>query len=363
MINLHQSSFILGLRALAALLILSHHFALYAPLRDWAAPLAGDLLDWLGQYARATQVFFVVSGFVAARTLSQRRWHADGLMRFALQRYCRLGLPYLVVTAAIIPVYAFARGWVPDDVLGAPVTFEQFLAHVFFLQDILGYESLSAGLWFVCINFQLTVFFALAQWAAQRWDAEGLVRLMHWGLSIHSLLYFNLNPQWECWGLFFYPYFFMGVLVYRALQSGSQREWLLFQMLMLLALCYAWRWRIVIAMFFAAVLYAAERSGFAQRWPRQRLITGLGRISFSLFLVHFPVLVATGAFWARMGWQAPEAALLGLLVALKLSLAGAWLFHRWVEAPAARLSRRLRPADPTPSTAATRPNQALAFEN
>ena len=60
-----QPSFIQALRAFAALTILSHHFALYAPLSEWASPLLGDLLSWLAKYARATQVFFVVSGFMS----------------------------------------------------------------------------------------------------------------------------------------------------------------------------------------------------------------------------------------------------------------------------------------------------------
>ena len=38
---------ILALRALAALVILWHHFASYPPLSAWAAPLLGPALEWL----------------------------------------------------------------------------------------------------------------------------------------------------------------------------------------------------------------------------------------------------------------------------------------------------------------------------
>ncbi len=82
-----QPYFIQALRASAALTILWHHFALYAPLSEWAAPLLGDLLSWLARYARATQVFFVVSGFVAAQTIGTRVWRFSQLGRFALQRH------------------------------------------------------------------------------------------------------------------------------------------------------------------------------------------------------------------------------------------------------------------------------------
>ncbi|MFN4326188.1 MAG: acyltransferase family protein [Azonexus sp.] len=339
-----QPSFIQALRAFAALTILWHHFALYAPLSDWAAPLLGDLLSWLAQYARATQVFFVVSGFVAAQTIGTRVWRFNELGRFVIQRYCRLGLPYLAIVLAILPIYELARGWVPDEVLGQPVTWAQFLAHLFFLQDILGYEALSAGLWFVCINFQLGFGYAFGMVLQQRFGkgGDGLFTLLGWGSSIYSLFHFNLDPSGESWALYFFPYFFLGIVVHKAVMRRAGRELLAFQGLMLLAVLYEWRWRVVIAMVFGMILFVAERSGLGQRWPRSRWVAALGRVSFSLFLVHFPVLVLVGALWARLGWDAPEQAVAGLLVAFLASVACAWAFHRWVETPAATLSRRFR---------------------
>lgn len=343
-----RPSFILALRAFAALTIVWHHFALYAPLTDWAAPLWGGFLAWLAQYARATQVFFVVSGFVAAQTIGTRVWSVNQLGRFAIQRYCRLGLPYLAIVVAILPIYEFARGWVPDDVLGQPVSLAQFLAHLFFLQDILGYEALSAGLWFVCINFQLGFGYAFGMVLQQHFGKgkEGIFTLLGWGSSIYSLFHFNLDPGGECWAMYFFPYFFMGILVHKALVRRSPIEFVAFQGLMVLAILYEWRWRLVIAMLFGMMLFVAERSGLGQRWPRSRLVAALGKISFSLFLVHFPVLVLVGALWARMEWSSPEAAVCGLLFAFLLSLTSAWAFHRWVETPSALLSKRFRAPDP-----------------
>lgn len=343
-----RPSFILALRAFAALTIVWHHFALYAPLTDWAAPLLGGFLAWLAQYARATQVFFVVSGFVAAQAIGTRVWSVNQLGRFAIQRYCRLGLPYLVIVVAILPIYEFARGWVPDDVLGQPVSLAQFLAHLFFLQDILGYEALSAGLWFVCINFQLGFGYAFGMALQQHFGRgkEGIFTLLGWGSSIYSLFHFNLDPGGECWAMYFFPYFFMGILVHKALVRRSPIEFVAFQGLMVLAILYEWRWRLVIAMLFGMMLFVAERSGLGQRWPRSRLVAALGKISFSLFLVHFPILVLVGALWARMEWSSPEAAVCGLLFAFLLSLTSAWAFHRWVETPSALLSKRFRAPDP-----------------
>jgi peptidoglycan/LPS O-acetylase OafA/YrhL len=345
-------SFIVALRACAALIILWHHFALYPPLRDWAAPLVGGLLDWIEHNARATQVFFVVGGYVMARSMSAHDWSLRRIGCFALQRYFRLGIPYLATIALILPVYAFARGWVPDAVLGAPVTLAQLLAHLFFLQDVLGYEPLSAGLWFVCINFQLGLVYAACLWLRDRFGGgrKDFVALVGWPLALLSLFHFNLDPAGESWWLYFFPYFFMGVLIHRALRGGvAQLEFWFYQLLIVIALVYEWRWRLGIALAVGFLLFAAEKLEFGAYWPRNRMVARLGQISYSLFLIHFPVLVAVGALWARLGWTAPAAAVAGLLVAFLLSIAAAFAFHRWVEVPASHLTRRSDTVLPAPT--------------
>jgi peptidoglycan/LPS O-acetylase OafA/YrhL len=230
-------------------------------------------------------------------------------------------------------------------VLGAPVSVPQVLAHVFFLQDILGYESLSAGLWFVCINFQLCVLFALLLWLrdalfAGRVDVLGLVG---WGLSVFALFYAYRLPGWDVWAVYFFPYFFVGVVVWRVCRpgAGALELWLL-QGLFVLALLVEWRWRLVMGMVSGGVLLLALRTGFAARWPTRGALLLLGRISYSLFLVHFPVLLLVSALWTRLGWVSPLLAGAGLLVSFAVSVVLALVFYRWVEVPAGRVSRLVR---------------------
>ncbi len=337
---------VVALRALAALTILWHHFAVYPPLSEWAAPLAGSVLDWLANHARATQVFFVVGGYVMASSMSGQNWHLPQLRSFIVQRYYRLGLPYLVTIALILPIYAFARDWLPEAVVGEPVSWPQLLAHLFFLQGILGYEQLSAGLWFVCINFQLCLVYAAGLWCR---DALGrgqtdFIGLLGWPLALFSLFYVNVNDAWDVWWLYFFPYFFMGIVIHRSLQKGNVRyEFWLYLALFAAAMAFDWRWRLMSALLIGTLLFSAEKAGWGARWPKIGVISWLGNISFSLFLVHFPVLVLVGALWTRLDWTSAPAALAGLFVAFGLSILAATLFHRWVERPSARLGRPRRP--------------------
>jgi peptidoglycan/LPS O-acetylase OafA/YrhL len=68
---------------------------------------------------------------------------------------------------------------------------------------------------------------------------------------------------------------------------------------------------------------------------RSRAIAWTGKRSYSLYLIHSPIVVAL-AFAAN-----GEMSLGYLLAAISLSLAAAALFHRLVETPAHRLARRL----------------------
>ena len=336
--------FLDALRAFGAICILLHHFALYPPLNSLAAPLLEPCLEWLRDNARATQIFFGVSGYVLARSLYGRVWNLRQVSTFLVQRYCRLGIPYLAAIAFVLLAYTIGRGYLPLEVTGSRVTPWQLLAHLFFLQDILGQEQLSAGFWFVCINFQLCLLFALILWVRDsvfgaRFDVASL---LCWILAAISLFGINVDSGYDVWGLYFFPYFFMGVLVYRVSRPGAkQSEFWLYQLLFILAQCFVWRWRLVVGMVVGMALYFAERTGWGCRWPKSRVVAWFGKISYSLFLVHFPVLLLVATACLRFDWTTSQDAAVALAAAVALSVAAAAAFHYWIEIPAGHLARML----------------------
>ncbi len=343
--------FLDALRAFASVLILLHHFALYPPLCKHAEPIIGSLIDWFRDYARFTQVFFVVGGYVMARTMSARSWGLPAVGMFLIQRYCRLGIPYLAAILLAIAASAFGRGWLPGDVVGAPPSLPQIVAHLFFLQEFLGYEHLSAGLWFVCINFQLGLIYAImlclrdtfTRWlgALRGAPSTDVPMIAGWVISLVSLFYFNLHSKWDSWAIYFFPYFFMGIVVHRAMQNRrSNVEFWIYVFVVVIAMAFDWRWRLVSAVVAGLLLFGAGKIGLANRWPKSRLIARMGKVSYSLFLVHFPVLVLVATVWQRFGWTSPSQAVAGLLTAFLSSVAASFVFHRYIELSAAGLSRK-----------------------
>lgn len=68
----------------------------------------------------------------------------------------------------------------------------------------------------------------------------------------------------------------------------------------------------------------------------------LGKVSFSLYLTHEPIVIACAfLFGGGASWLVP-------VVATPLSFAVAWAFFRWVEAPCHRLARRVGKAVSAP---------------
>jgi peptidoglycan/LPS O-acetylase OafA/YrhL len=123
-----------------------------------------DLRIWKNGRPR----FFVVAGFLFAGK------HAPGgvlLVPHPVQaikrRYLRLVVPYLAALILAIGCAAVARMWIVHEPISAAVGPFQLLAHALLLQDLLDQDVLSAGIWYVAIDFQLFVSAVMLLWLSR----------------------------------------------------------------------------------------------------------------------------------------------------------------------------------------------------
>lgn len=350
-----------ALKALASQLILLHHLAAYGPMSEVGSEHAAELFDWLYRNARmAVQVFFVVSGFLAARALAP-----DGVPAFSSpsallwRRYCRVAVPYVAAILLGIVSAGIARNWMDHDFVPAAPTFGQFLAHVALLHDLLGYDSLSAGVWYVAIDFQL--FALLVTLLCLGRVAHGTRTEGRWGtpvlilvLAATSLFYFNRDSDWDIWALYFVAPYGLGILAYWTANRTLSPLWLtvLFT-LAVVAIVIDFRPRVLVALTVALVLATTHGiRAFSHAQP-VRWLSFLGRISYSVFLVHFPVCMLINAAVFRSFQTDAAANLIGLFIAWVTSIGAGWLFYETVERRAvARLMRVPR----SRSTAAVAPS-------
>ena len=336
-----------ALKAIASQFIVLHHLAAYGPLSQAMQQAAPGLIDWLFEYARmAVQVFLVMGGFLAARGLSP---HGGGLESapFGLiwKRYTRLIVPFMSAMLLAIVCAYIAGHWMNDESIPAPATWAQGFAHLFLLHGVLGFDSLSAGAWYVAIDFQLFSLFALLLWLGQPGgrvlgDFRLLALVLVAILATVSLFWFNRDDGWDNWALYFFGSYGMGVAAWWASQRNRLAMWLgVIAAVGILALTVDFRLRILLALITALTLGFANRSGLLARWPDSAVLGWFGRISYSLFLVHFPICLLVNGLYAQSGLNSAAAAAVGMAAAWAISVGVATLFYRWVEGPEA--SRRI----------------------
>ena len=213
--------------------------------------------------------------------------------------------------------------------LPAPATVAQVAAHALLLEGVLGVDSLSAGLWYVAIDFQLFALFAVLLWIGRTTRAASMLVL---ALGTASLFWFNRNPELDNWAIYFFGSYALGAAAWWASGQRSPMAWIgLMAGVVGAALVVDFRLRIALAL----PLATSRHRGFLVSWPRSALLGYLGRISFSVFLVHFPLYLLDNALYAHFAPAAADIALFSLFAAWTASIAAGALFHRWIEAPAA----------------------------
>ena len=331
-------------KAVASQLIVFHHFAAYGPLSVAARQLAPATVDWLYDYARmAVQVFLVIAGFLAVRGLSPGGQALAGSpLPLIGKRYLRLVIPFLAAIALAILCAALARPWLDDEMIPAPPTVGQLLAHALLLQSLLDFDSLSAGLWYVAIDFQLFALLAILLWLGRYTGGAPILVL---ALATAASFWFNRDESLDNWALYFFGSYGLGAAAWWASSHKWPAAWLvIIACVTIAALALDFRLRIALALTVALLLGFSRRSGPLEKWPQSTVLAFLGRISYAVFLVHFPICLVISGLFARFASRDPWVNLTGMIIAWLASIAAGALFYRLVESPAQQGLLRTRSA-------------------
>jgi peptidoglycan/LPS O-acetylase OafA/YrhL len=281
-------------------------------------------------------------------------------------------LPFAAALAVTILLTELVRnmGFEHDSMSAAP-TWAQLLAHLFLLHGVGGWESLSAGVWYVAIDFQLYAAAALWIWACHRLaqaplaaksaakgGAAAAPAASRWPLTLvqagivvlvaASLWDWNLDSGLDNWAIYFFGAYGLGMMAWWAAHSPRPMgRWVWAAAMLVLgavALWIEWRTRIALALTTALVLALAGAVSWSDRLLQWRWspLQQLGQMSYSVFLIHFSICLLVNAVW-HMLW--PEGAFInsiGLVLAVGLSVAAGHLLYRYVETQSASWLELLR---------------------
>lgn len=292
-------------------------------------------------------IFFVLSGFVIALSIGTDRVTFGYTGRFALRRAVRLDLPYwasMAITLAFAAVKAQLR---PDT--GLPVaTFRQVLAHMVYLQDFLGYKSINTVYWTLCYEVQFYLMFGmlLAVAHAFRRDANDRrpTAIIFTLAAIISIVW-PLLPALHLRGLALPNWhgFLLGAFACWAFSGVMQMRWFVLYALALTGVFAITRDGFTMMCLVTSVtLLLVGRAGHLTDWLRTRWLQFLGKVSYSLYLLHLPI---TGAAFFALDKVRVHTAVIdefaGLIV-IVLNCLAAWLFWWSVERPSTALAKRVR---------------------
>lgn len=332
-----------GLRILAAQVIVLHHFASYGYLPQSVTQLIPDLVDFFFVYGRmAVQVFLVISGFLAANSFAvSRNWH---LPTQIVHRFLRLAPVFWFAMVWIVCTVEIARPFLTQaDWLTVSPSLGQVLSHTFLLQSVMNFPSLSVGVWYVAIDFQLYVILTVVVMIGQRYSDSTKSTLTKAAcavlvLAMFALFSFSYFPNLDRWGVYFFGSYGLGALA--AWGKQTRQMALLFYLALFGALLSYFmdpRERVAIATAIALILYIYSPSPrrINVRW--NRYFSLLANSSYSLFLTHFGVIVLANWAWQALGFNDPVAALLCFIVAWGASIAMGLIFHKRVETPVQNL--------------------------
>ncbi|WDE06302.1 acyltransferase [Thalassomonas viridans] len=321
------------LRALAALIVLISHFS------DAAGWLDACLGGRAGQYG--VMLFFLLSGFLMSYLYFDREFSKQNIKQYALARGGRvLPLFLLVVFISYISPFFGYEGLYPIS------EFETLVSHLVFIYGDsvlwtiapeIHFYVIFIGLWFlaswrpgyiyVLIAASLVLLF-LANFPRPHGSIQGFQYDLH---LFRSLPYFlvgvllgmhyksfkvpeYLNKSWFILALVLIPVMFPQFSP--VVSDAKTRMWLSYEVLFVMS-----------AVFFCIVFLVPDRSIMLSN----KLGDFLGRISYSLYLLHMPILSTVNELDIQVEMK--------LLLFLLLSVVAAFISYETIEKPVLKLVR------------------------
>ncbi|MEU8466838.1 acyltransferase [Streptomyces sp. NPDC029006] len=338
-----------GLRGLAALYVVLFHCWLYTfpGYPDSSAP------PWLEglMFGRLAVVFFLVlSGFSLTISPARHGWRSGGVGRFLRRRAWRILPPYWAALAMSLII-----SWliVPASHSGPP-TGASIVVYGLVVQDVLTAPTPNGAFWSIGVEFELYLLFPLFLYVRRRVGAAALAACVTIPVIARGLVAANASPaEGANWLAPHLAPVFVAGLVGAAVVVASDRvqrlPWGWFAALAALPVLalgviqgsvwtvqhYFWiDLAIAPAMSMLLAAVATGRPAILVRLLSTRPIRSLGSFSYSLYLIHLPIVMTVVRRVAPL-FLSPGLPVFWftLIVALPISVLGAWLFSKIFEMP------------------------------
>jgi peptidoglycan/LPS O-acetylase OafA/YrhL len=337
-----------GLRFWLAVWVILHHVSNKGMMLEaWSNSLPAPLSRFMHSGFLAVQTFFVLSGFVLARTYAQTRWNGQSLGRFFTARFARI---YPVYFASLILMSPFIiesmtkAAWSPGR-RGTVLT-----DYLLVLQGWV--PSLGVGwntpAWSLTCEFFFYLCFPLLFMALRNVRWLGVAVALPAAVVLPIALD-RMGASWTWQPLFHMGDFIAGIVAARiytilaAKRGWARRGYWLYLPAMVVGLWLIGhpetvRWTggdvgtFLRVLNVAMLIGLALSGGFLAKWLATPLCDFLGKASYSMYVLHVPILWWTARYFVH-GWMHPPV-VIGAGIYLMLVIGAAALVYQWLEAPA-----------------------------
>jgi len=349
--------FLDGVRGLTASYIVFNHATLNIVLHDKAHAMSAGVRSIAGLLKNgllAVQIFIVLSGFcLMLAAMGDGGRLRGGLQGFAVRRAARILPCYYGTLVFALCMIALVPGITALDASNR-VTIPGLLAHLVMLHNFspAWILQIDPPMWSLCIEWQIYFIFALI--LLPIWQRLGTVAALLTGIGIGVGIHVVTKGFADYSQPFYIGFFAMG-MAGAAISVGTSEfsnrarklPWTAIGVVFLIACglifrfdrsAHAWIISTNFLSLSVAALLTAQMSARPDGFNLRRLlewkpVDALGRISYSLYLAHYPVLAVLYSMIHR--WRLSPDAELGIMLAVGVpaSLAVASVFYKFFEKP------------------------------
>ena len=367
--------FVDGLRGLAMLMVLLYHCWLFGGQWHLTVPLGRgsiDLAEVLSFGHVGVNLFLVLSGFCLYWPFTKAGRPEPTLWEFAKKR-CRRILPPYYAVLVLCGGAALVQALRDHDPAAAHYTLNWLWMHALMAQNLRpGYVlTINGSLWSLALEFQLYILFPVLVAAFRRFSSR---RVLWAVLAFCSAFRFivargqfvpddNLGYvlAYSVFGRAFE--FALGMLVAQLVaRRQSERplrlhpaDYVLATAVIAIAVAdgrhghFRTLTDAMWGLLFGALLLAASRPGsLLHRMLSGRVLINLGIFSYSVYLIHLPLVIALGAAVERRHLSNAVEVVIQLLFMVPLVLGLGYLFHLLFEKPFMNAPKSRAPGSDTP---------------
>jgi len=346
-------SFVDALRGIAALWVVLYHVKPeenLPQLIQLAPPWIVEIV--FKQGSLGVPIFFTLSGFVTAHSLRHAEISLPYFKLFCLRRLIRLNPPYYVSIIIVLGI-GLITSWIkqePYQIMGSLFSMERFLAHLFYLQELFKLTNFNDVYWTLCLEIQfyllfilLLIFLKKLQPLNDLFPSETISLCV---ISLITLLYPLNIIHVDTRPVFVLPILYMflgGVFAYWS--TIGRIKSILFYVFIVIVFSSGiaqYSSAYTISAVVAVLLSVALRTNQMHIWLNWGWLQFLGLISYSLYLIHTPILGGFFFVSRKAFTQTPIVEVFTLILAIVACLIFAYGMWKVVEAPTISLGHKLK---------------------